>query len=284
MSSLIDLLKYDTCFLENVPQLFDIEANEHTDITLDILERNSIELLRKHEPSEGYHLAFSGGKDSVVIKYLAERACVKFQAFYNVTTIDPPDLVYFIKKFHKDVQMIHPPIPFLKRLVHCGAPLRQARWCCREYKEYYSPPGIMIQGIRAEESGRRKNRAEFEQNTRHIEHNAWFLNPIIGWASDEVWQYIRENGIPYCKLYDNGWKRIGCLFCPNATLKEKKMHSVFYPKYEQAFRRSFNALHMDRTFRGMGSVSRWKDGDDMFDWWISGLSADRWVEKREKNK
>jgi len=125
---------------------------------------------------------------------------------------------------------------------------------------------------------------EFEQNTRHIEYNAWFLNPIIGWASDEVWQYIRENGIPYCKLYDNGWKRIGCLFCPNATLKEKKMHSVFYPKYEQAFRRSFNALHMDRTFRGMGSVSRWKDGDDMFDWWISGLSADRWVEKREKNK
>ena len=54
------------------------------------------------EPKEGYWLAYSGGKDSIVIKRLAEMAGVKFEAHYNVTSVDPPELVRFIKK-QKDV-------------------------------------------------------------------------------------------------------------------------------------------------------------------------------------
>lgn len=38
---------------------------------------------------EGYYLCFSGGKDSQVIYELAKQAKVKFQAYYNVTTVDP---------------------------------------------------------------------------------------------------------------------------------------------------------------------------------------------------
>jgi phosphoadenosine phosphosulfate reductase len=125
----------------------------------------------------------------------------------------------------------------------------------------------VITGIRAEESVSRSERLSFEKNYRR--DDSWFLHPIIGWASDEIWHYIRINDIPYCKLYDMGWKRIGCLFCPNATPAEKAMHARKYPGYEKAFRRAFNALHMNRTFRGMDSVSRWKDGDEMFDWWIA---------------
>lgn len=52
----------------------------------------AIDLLRMHEPSEGYWLAFSGGKDSIVIKKLAQLSGVKFEARYSNTTIDPPEL------------------------------------------------------------------------------------------------------------------------------------------------------------------------------------------------
>lgn len=48
--------------------------------------KNAIELLRQFEPPEGYYLAFSGGKDSVVIKALADMAGVKYDAHYNLTT------------------------------------------------------------------------------------------------------------------------------------------------------------------------------------------------------
>lgn len=65
----------------------------------------AIERLKTFEPPEGYYLAFSGGKDSVVIKGLADMAGVKYDAHYNLTTVDPPELVQFIKEYHKDVSV-----------------------------------------------------------------------------------------------------------------------------------------------------------------------------------
>ena len=60
--------------------------------------------LREFEPPEGYYLAFSGGKDSVVIYDLAVKAGVKFDAHYSVTGVDPPELVRFIKQQYPDVK------------------------------------------------------------------------------------------------------------------------------------------------------------------------------------
>ena len=65
--------------------------------------QRSIDRLKSFEPEEGYYLAFSGGKDSVVIKRLAQMAGVSFDAHYSVTSVDPPELVRFIKDKHPDV-------------------------------------------------------------------------------------------------------------------------------------------------------------------------------------
>ena len=63
--------------------------------------------LRSYEPPEGYWLAFSGGKDSCVILALAKMAGVKFHAYYSLTTLDPPELVLFIKQYYPEVEIIH---------------------------------------------------------------------------------------------------------------------------------------------------------------------------------
>jgi phosphoadenosine phosphosulfate reductase len=63
----------------------------------------AIDRLRAFEPEEGYYLAFSGGKDSQCIYHLAVEAGVKFEAHYNVTGIDPPELVQFIRTNYIDV-------------------------------------------------------------------------------------------------------------------------------------------------------------------------------------
>jgi len=57
---------------------------------LDAVEREAVEFLREHEPPEGYQLCFSGGKDSIVMRHLADIASVKYTALFNCTTIDPP--------------------------------------------------------------------------------------------------------------------------------------------------------------------------------------------------
>ena len=50
----------------------------------------------------GYYLAFSGGKDSQCIYHLAKEAGVKFDAHYNQTGIDPPELIYNMRKHYPD--------------------------------------------------------------------------------------------------------------------------------------------------------------------------------------
>ena len=62
----------------------------------------AIARLKAFEPPEGYYVAFSGGKDSQTVYHLCQMAGVKFDAHYNVTSVDPPELVQFIKTHYPD--------------------------------------------------------------------------------------------------------------------------------------------------------------------------------------
>lgn len=42
-------------------------------------------------------------------------------------------------------------------------------------------------------------------------------NPLVNWSSEQVWQYIRENDVPYNELHDRGFKSIGCEPCTRPT-------------------------------------------------------------------
>ena len=43
------------------------------------------------------------------------------------------------------------------------------------------------------------------------------INPIINWSEDDVWNYIKENKVPYNKLHDKGFPSIGCAPCTRAV-------------------------------------------------------------------
>ena len=67
------------------------------------LIKKAEKLALKYNQKEGFYLGFSGGKDSQCIYHLAKMAGVKFKAHYAVTTIDPPELMRFIKTNYPDV-------------------------------------------------------------------------------------------------------------------------------------------------------------------------------------
>lgn len=237
----------------------------------------AIERIRSFCPPEGYYLAFSGGKDSICIKELAIRAGVKFDAHYSVTTIDPPEVVRFIKKFHPDVIWDRPKEHFLTALVRKGFPLRQARWCCELYKEDKGAGRTVLLGIRWAESFNRSKRKMTEQCFKGHQKN--YVNPIIDWTDEDVWEFIKGNNLPYPCLYDEGWSRVGCLFCPFTRYRTEETSR--YPGMTRAFKIAFRKLYAKKKSEGKTSVDRWKDGDEMFDWWISraseGLNEDQMI-------
>lgn len=123
----------------------------------------SIDRLKTFEPPEGYYLAFSGGKDSVVIKALADMAGIKYDAHYNLTSVDPPELVQFIKTFD-DVKIEIPRDKDGKQITMWNLiprkkmpPTRLVRYCCKELKEMGGQGRLVITGVRWAESPNRKN-------------------------------------------------------------------------------------------------------------------------------
>ncbi len=37
--------------------------------------------------------------------------------------------------------------------------------------------------------------------------------PLSFWLESDVWEYLRRYKVPYCKVYDMGYERTGCIFC-----------------------------------------------------------------------
>lgn len=186
---------------------------------------------------DGYWLAFSGGKDSVVLLDLAERSGVPFTAHYNLTTVDPPEVVWFIKSFAQ-VRIERPPFTMwqlIKR--HHSPPRRQARYCCQELKERGGSGRMVLTGVRWAESVRRRTRQMAEACFRDA--RKFYLHPIIDWPTDAVWEYIRERGLRYCCLYDEGFSRVGCVLCP--MVRDTERHLLRWPKTCAGWERNIKA-------------------------------------------
>ena len=128
----------------------------------------AIDRLQSFEPKEGYYLAFSGGKDSQCIYHLAKQAGVKFDAHYRVTSVDPPELVQFIKKQYPDVAMDYPRdkdgnVLTMWNLIPTKRfpPTRIVRYCCDKLKESGGEGRLTVTGVRwAESSNREANQGE----------------------------------------------------------------------------------------------------------------------------
>ena len=251
----------------------------------------AIDRFRTFEPPEGYYLAFSGGKDSVVIKALADMAGVKYDAHYNLTSVDPPELVQFVKSF-PDVIIDRPKDKDGNQITMWNLiprkkfpPTMLIRYCCQELKETQGQGRFVVTGVRwAESIKRKKNRGglEIENGTKKRtfvdpdnpdnEQMARFCptrgshvpNPVIDWSNEEVWEFIHEYNVPYCKLYDQGRTRLGCIGCPMSSKQKEELE--LYPKYKAAYIRTFDK--MLKEVQGIRNTD-WQTGEDVYNWWVS---------------
>ncbi|MDF2631407.1 MAG: phosphoadenosine phosphosulfate reductase [Caproiciproducens sp.] len=233
----------------------------------------AIDRIRQFEPPEGYYVAFSGGKDSIVVLDLVKRAGVKYDAHYNLTTVDPPELVYFIREHHSDVEKHMPNKTMWQLIERKGFPSRKMRYCCAILKESGGKGRLCVTGVRREESHNRSKRKMVEQCYR--DPSKRYLNPIIDWSSHDVWQYIHGNKLPYCSLYDEGFERLGCIMCPLSNPKQIAREAARWPKYAEAYQRAALKSFEYKKERGLSLPPNWTSGTDMYEWWIKQASAEK---------
>lgn len=264
-------------------------------MTLDEKIEYSINLLRKSEemalrmdPENGFYLAFSGGKDSQALYHLAVLGGVKFKAHMNLTSVDPPEVIRFVKKNYPDVELVKPRMSIYEMAKKKGClPTRLVRWCCEEFKEMSGAGKVTLIGIRKSESTNRKKRNEIETGDRKFSgtFDQWsehqekmvtcvggkdkiLVSPILYWTEKDVWDYLKRMRIQYCELYDKGYKRIGCIMCPMSNYKQNVREMKDFPHVGKNWRKTIEWL----------IENKWKDKPLLQDpdlalkWWISKKS------------
>lgn len=210
-------------------------------------EKTAISYLKHFEPkwNEGgdvkpYLLCYSGGKDSDAILILAKLAGVNFEAVHNLTTVDAPETVNYIKS-KTDVKINCSDTSMWKLIVEKGMPpTRIVRYCCRELKERGGRGRKKITGVRwAESVSRKQNQGlvtvigkektmrklaeeagvDYEESKKggmvlnhdnsearaFVDHcyrtASVMVNPIVDWSDTDVWNFLHYYGIKSNPLY-----------------------------------------------------------------------------------
>ena len=170
-------------------------------------------------------LATGFGPEGIVLMHLVSQIRPKTTVFYLDT-----DLLFahtyelrdeLASRLELHFERVHSGISLPEQAMRHGDALwtRDPDTCCHIRKvipqrQYLANYAAWITGIRRDQTAFRVNTAlvEWDYANRMVK-----LNPLAAWTSDQVWEHIHANKLPYNPLHDYGYPSIGCWTCTKAV-------------------------------------------------------------------
>jgi phosphoadenosine phosphosulfate reductase len=201
-----------------------------------LVDRHPSEVLRFGLERWGASLgiAFSGAED-VVLVHMARESGLPFAVFCLDTGRLHPETYRFIdtvrRRYQIEIDMVSPeaePLQaFVKRKGLFSFYQDGHEECCSIRK--VEPLRRTLRKLAAWATGQRRDQSPATRSAiAAVERDRTFvgkgdgplvkLNPLAMWTSAQVWQYIRENEIPFNSLHERGFVSIGCEPCTRAIL------------------------------------------------------------------
>ena len=130
------------------------------------------------------------------------------------------------EKYGVEFETLHPNTIAVEQLLSTKGPnsfyasIENRKECCGIRK--VEPLRRALSGKRAWITGLRRAQAVTRVDLPKVEidetHEGIFkINPLAEWSQEDVWSYIREHGVPYNVLHDQGFPSIGCACCTRAV-------------------------------------------------------------------
>ncbi|PTN34471.1 phosphoadenosine phosphosulfate reductase family protein [Desulfonatronum sp. SC1] len=178
------------------------------------------QVLAAHGP-EQTAVAWTGGKDSTVVLWLwrsllRERGMAPCRAVNLDTGLKFPEVLELRDQVAREWEIdLHVQRPYISLDDYPVAQNKLA--CCRDLKILPLQQAVgdlhlsaLLTGLRRDESPSRCDRQPVEprESPDHLQ-----VNPILDWTEMDIWACIMEQGLPYCTLYAQGYRSLGCMPC-----------------------------------------------------------------------
>jgi phosphoadenosine phosphosulfate reductase len=226
----------DKSFLEvktkkNLAEAEELEMNEDLIPTEDLDSKSAPELLKwaleKYQDKIALASSF-GAEDVVLIDML-----VKINPAVRIFTLDTgrlPQETYQVmdkikEKYKIRLGVYYPDAESVEEMVsehgfnlfYKSVELRHL--CCKVRK--VEPLNRALKNLDAWICGLRRQQSVTRTEIKKIEidkaHDSITkINPLADWTEEQVWNYIRENSVPYNTLHDKGYPSVSCALCTRA--------------------------------------------------------------------
>ena len=250
----------------------------------EIIEWNQEELLKLESEAIAYIqktkkdlqlpvlVSFSGGKDSLVTLELVRRALPdeNFKVLFVDTGIEFPETVDYVLNSSKllgfEDKLIIERVSeelFWEAFYKFGPPGRDFRYCCKFAKlapiqkaisqTFGDSKCISFVGQRRYESFRRAISDIWQNQYVPSQIN---VSPIQNWTALMIWMYIKWRKLPYNKLYEEGYERIGCWVCPSTDMAQfqllRKKYKKLYEKLKKGVKEWSRRRNLPKSYWDYG--------------------------------
>lgn len=169
----------------------------------------------------GIALACSFGAEDVALVDMVSRIRPDTKIFYLDTDLFFPETYAvrdrLLERYNAGLVRFSPASSLAEQESEHGPELwrQNPDLCCRIRK--MEPLARALGDLDAWVTGIRRDQAPTRANARVVEWDAKFslvkINPLVRWTWQDVWDYIKENDVPYNELHDRGYPSIGCAPC-----------------------------------------------------------------------
>jgi phosphoadenosine phosphosulfate reductase len=166
-------------------------------------------------------IAWTGGKDSTTLLSLVRtffHGKIPYRVFNIDTSVKFPEVYHFRDSLARawEIDLIVLRHPEAKKILSA---VRDHAECCTLLKTNVLNHGLrrygiaaLLTAIRWDEHSARADEPYFSDRGDHMR-----IHPILHFMERDIWQYIHGHHIPYCELYDRGYRSLGCMPCTSVT-------------------------------------------------------------------